>query len=78
MTVPQTSIVCIPDVRVTFGGASIFDTSQNADASAGDCTLNDASAFALAGDTDGFQTTRKQAKLLQDGINALLKLTRSR
>ena len=50
VTVPQSSVVCIPNVRVSFGiAATIFDTTQN-DAAAGvsgECTLNDASAFAL-------------------------------
>ncbi|MEM7738602.1 MAG: hypothetical protein AAF267_22755, partial [Deinococcota bacterium] len=50
LTVPDTSVVCIPNVRIGFGdanGVTIFDTAQT-DATAGDCTLNDASAFALA------------------------------
>lgn len=51
VTVPQSSVVCIPNVRVSFGiAATIFDTTQNAAAAglSGECTLNDASAFALA------------------------------
>jgi len=67
VTVPQTSVICIPDVRVTFGvTASIFDTTQNEAATAGDCVLNDASAFALAGDADGILDPQAAGQAIVD------------
>jgi hypothetical protein len=48
VSVPQANIQCIDDVRIAFNvAASIFDTTQNANATPGACILNDASNFVL-------------------------------